>query len=76
MRAMKFESARIQFLGYVFFFCCLSFLLSVTSRGSRPSDKGDGGGGVHPDPEIRGPQFGPKIREGIHPYSLFNLNYF
>jgi len=31
------------------------------SGGSRPSDKGAGGGG-HPDPEIRGSDFGLKIR--------------
>ena len=48
----------------------------VFSGESRPSDKGGGGGGFHPDPEIRGgegsqkkfffrtcgPQFGIKVR--------------
>ena len=41
----------------------------IFSDGSRPSDKGVGGGGEgsHPDPEIRGAQFGLKIRRGLLP---------
>ena len=38
----------------------------IFSSGSKPSDKGGGGGG-HPDPEIRGAQFGLKIRRGLLP---------
>ena len=49
-----------------------------TCGGSRPSDKGGGGGGSHPDPEIKrgGPglkknfgQFGVKIRGGGPPWA-------
>ena len=36
----------------------------IFSDGSKPSDKGGGG---HPDPEIRGAQFGLKIRRGLLP---------
>ena len=50
----------------------------INSGGSRPSDKGGGGGAGHPDHEIRrgrrqkifppfGPQFGLKIRGGAEP---------
>ena len=40
----------------------------IFSGRSRPSDKGvGGGGGSHPDPEIRGAQFGLKIRRGLLP---------
>ena len=39
----------------------------IFSGGSRPSDKGGGGGGGHPAPEIRGAQFGLKIRRGLLP---------
>ena len=39
----------------------------IFSGRSKPSDKGGGGGGGHPDPEIRGAQFGLKIRRGLLP---------
>ena len=40
----------------------------IFSGRSKPSDKGGGGGGGgRPAPEIRGAQFGLKIRRGLLP---------